>query len=204
MTLWSDLYASKELISRAFYGTPGTQTITAPDKAAFIRASMVGAGGWASGGFGGGAAFARVKTACAPGDQFVLQVGDVAHSLGAGDAAGNSQLKTTPGNVVLVKAERGKGTGPGLAVNSTGNVKRDGSAAPGGNVGGAAAGDDADPFPLGFGGRGAQSLLGPVPGGGGAQNYVEYAGSGGYQVLWTAVPGGGRACVEFFTQDPGY
>lgn len=203
MTLWSDIYKSRSLITRTFYGTPGVQTITAPDAAAIIRVSLVGAGGWASGGFGGGSAFARVKTTCAPGDQFSLQVGDTAHSLGAGDASGDSLLKTTPGNVVLVKAERGKGTGPGLSANCVGDVKRSGAAA-GGSVGGAAAGDDADPFPLGFGGRGGRSMLGPVPGGGGGKDYVEYAGGGGYQLLWTTVPGNGRACVEFFTQDPGY
>jgi hypothetical protein len=203
MELWSDLYSARHLIDRQFYGTPGSTTITAPAKAAFIRVSLVGAGGWANGGFGGGAAFARVKTTCAPGDQFSLQIGDTAHTLGAGDASGDSLLKTTPGNVVLVKAERGKGTGPGLAANSTGDIKRDGSAA-GVSQGGACAGDDADPVPLGFGGRGGKSLMGPVPGGGGGKNYVEYAGSGGFQFLWTIVPGNGRACVEFFDQDPGY
>lgn len=204
MTLWSDLYGSRQLISRTFYATPGAQTITAPAKAAIIRISLVGAGGWATGGFGGGAAFARRKTTCAPGNQFIVQVGDVAHSLDAGDALGDSVVKTTPANVVKAKAERGKGTGPGLAANSIGDVTRSGVAAPGGNTGGTCAGDDADNFPLGFGGRGGKSQLGPVRGGGGAKNYVEYAGAGGYQFLWTIVPGNGLVCVEFFTDDPGY
>lgn len=202
MTFWSELFRERHLISRTFYGVPGTQTITAPAKAAYIRVSGVGAGGSKTNGFGYGAAFARTKTTCAPGDQYSVQVGDIAHSLDAGDAAGDSKVTKVSGSVVIMKAERGKGTAAGSSANCTGDVKRSGSA-PSGNTGGAAAGDDADPFPLGFGGRGGAALLGPMPGGGGAKNYAEYS-SGAYTFPWTIPAGGGRLCVEFFDQDPGY
>ena len=209
MTLWSELFRVRHLLSRTFYSAPGTQVIVAPDKAAIIRASLSAAGGWANGGFGAGAAFARVKAVCAPGDQFSIQVGDIAHSLGAGDALGDSILTKLPSNTVLAKAARGGGgNSPGLAANCVGDTKRSGAnpgnTAPDGSMaGGLSAGDDADPYPLSFGGRGASHRIAAAPGGGGAKNYVEYQ-NGGYQQIWTLCPGNGLICVEFFDQDPGY
>jgi hypothetical protein len=204
VTLWSSLFNQRHLISRTFYGLPGTQTIAAPAHAAFIRVSAVGAGGKGNGAFGSGAAFARVKAACAPAEQFSVQVGSIAHTSGAGDALGDSIVKRVTGSVTICKAERG-GTVAGAAGNCVGDVKRSGTASSGfGTVGGASAGDDADAFPLGFGGRAASFFVGAAPGGAGGDNVVVYDNGSGFQITFNFPPGDGRVCVEFFDQDPGY
>jgi len=214
MTTWTELYYTRHLIARTYYGVVGVQAITVPAKAAIVRISLVGAGGaGAADGvtWGAGAAFARKKTTCTPGESFSLQVGDPAHTVGAGSSAGDSTCTRVTGSVLLAKAERGKSTGPGLAANSVGDVTRDGSAAPytgppypnGAGYGGSAAGDDADPYPLGFGGRGAMAggIWNAVRGGGGGLNINLPAPSG---QTFTYRPGPGLICLEFFDQDPGY
>lgn len=211
MTLWSDLFNSRHMLSRRFYGTPGAVTITAPPKSGYIRVSMVGAGGWGSepasgagGVFGYGAAFARTKVPCAAGDQFTLDIGDINHSRDAGDSAGDSKCTKVVGAVVICKAERGSRTAAGSSANSVGDTKRSGLGPvpfAGNFQAGASAGDDADTFPLGFGGRGAARYLAAAAGGGGCNNNLRYE-AGAYQVFFTLQPGNGRICVEFFDQDP--
>ena len=209
MTLWSDLFKQRNLISRTFYGAPGTSTITTPAGAAIIRVSLVGAGAWRTANFGAGAAFAKTKAACTPGDQYSIQVGDVAHTLDAGDAAGDSKVTKVTGSVVIAKAARAQGATRGLASGSIGDVTRDGVNYGGTLYGGASGGDDADDFGLGFGGRGAysdrfaQRFLAAAPGGGGFKDYPIYT-SGPFVITWSMPPGNGRVCVEFFKADPGY
>lgn len=207
MSLWSDLYPTRHLILRQYFSTPGVSTVYAPTNAAVLRISGVGAGGWATAAFGGGAAFARSKlvgiTALA---RFTVQVGDVAHSLGAGDALGDTIVTRYADSVVVLSAQRGGAT-PGQASGSIGNdVTRDGSAFTGAGTsrrGGAAAGDDGENQALGFGGRGGSLFLGPVRGGGGAKTIVAYQ-RGAFTVTTSIVPGAGLACLEWFSQDPGY
>ncbi|HKT53686.1 MAG TPA: hypothetical protein VJP88_04500, partial [Caulobacteraceae bacterium] len=148
------------LIARYVFTTPGAFSVTAPAPpdfafgATYIRAGVSAAGGFRdnAAGWGGGAAFAFAGEACTPGAVYTGQVGDSQHSRPeADDALGDGWLKR-PDSSLLVYGDRGRWNGnPGLAANCTGTIKRDGSAATA-NAGGASAGDDADPYPLGFGG----------------------------------------------------
>jgi hypothetical protein len=217
VTLFSDLYPNRDLISRQFFTNPGTTNIVAPAGAAFIRVSAVGAGGFTAFGagtgfrFGGGAAFARTLTACAAGDHYDVQVGDIAHTSGAGDALGDSKVTKVVGGAVIVNADRGRGTGApnkGLAANCVGDVKRDGSDGGAFGPGGSSAGDDADLIQLGFGGPG----IGRSAAEGGAREPASYPGAGGASSVFVElgesysglVPGNGMVCVEFFKTNPGY
>lgn len=214
MTSWTDLHQRRRLISQVYYGTPGVQTITAPARAAFIRVSMVGAGGgrsdYTAGNLGRGAAFARVKTACAPSDQFSLQIGDHAHAMDAGDALGDSICTKVTGSVVICKAIRGTAAAPGLASGCVGDVKRNGSGINFNGLGGASGTDETDTYGLGFGGgetglgggNGGASNIAAGPGGGGGQ-YIAYQ-SGGYVWVGVTPNGDGLICVQFFASDPGY
>lgn len=215
MTLWSDLFNSRHLLSRTFYGTPGGPQIAAPARAAFIRVSMVGAGGWGSepqtvpsagGQPGYGAAFARVKTTTTPGELFDLQIGGVVGTHDAGGSPGDSSCTRHVGGTVICKAARGTATAAGNSANCVGDTRRSGSAptsSGGVRVAGFSAGDDADTFPLGFGGRGASQFLAAAPGGGGWKNMKVYASpDGSYELFMDFPPGNGRICVEFFDQDP--
>jgi hypothetical protein len=203
MTLWSDLFNSKHLLSRGFYGASDSGTLTMPPRAAFIRASMVGAGGWdssAASGIGGAAgfaaAFARVKTTCAPGEQFVLSVGTILATHDAGSSGGDSTLTRVIGSVVICRAARGTATAAGNASNCIGDTKRSGTQSLSG-------GDLADTFSLGFGGRSAQPFLAAAPGGGGTKNRQVYRSPDATYLLYmTFPPGNGRACIEVFDQDP--
>lgn len=204
-TLWSDLYPTRFLLSQTYYSLPGTTIVTAPYDASILRVSAVGAGGWLSGGYGTGGDFARTKLEIGALAQFEIQVGDIAHSLGAGDALGDSVVTRVSDGAVILRAGRGGAT-PGPAGNSVGDVVRGGLAATGSGAaarGGSAAGDDQDLIALGFGGRGGALVLGPVRGGGGCQG-VTVSPPNGSPFSFTAPPGLGLVCVEFFIQDPGY
>lgn len=212
MTLWSDLFKKEHLISRQFFDAPGSTTINAPANAAYIRVSMVGAGGaaeFSNAGFGDGAAFARVTMPCAALAQFTVQVGDPAHAHTgtADDSLGDSIVTRLSDSVVICKAERGHGNSPGLAINSVGDIKRDGSSSPDRSKnGGASAGDAGDTYEMGFGGRGAGwtssgdtgFVNGPGPGGGGAYSFYSFSPN-----TWTIPSGAGRVIVDFYDQDPG-
>lgn len=221
MSTFAELFDDRNLIRRTAYSTPGVQTITAPAGAAWIRVSGVGAGGWnesSPGSGGGGAAFARTKTACAPGATFTLQVGDIANTrtnAGAGDSAGDSKLTRVSDSVVLLRADRGRANtsvSKGLASNSIGDVTRDGTSQNDGVGGGASGSDAADSYSLGVGGRGAvfgsvRGLRQPYaagPGGGGMLGHVVYDNGVGYVLTTQMLPGNGLVVVEFFIDDPGY
>jgi hypothetical protein len=204
MTSWTEAFNVPNLISRKFYSAPGTQTIAAPALAGIIRISLVGAGGWDTNTYGGGAAFARKKSTATPAETFSLQIGDPLHSIGAGDALGDSKVTRVTGSVLLAKAERGKAPTRGLAANSVGDVVRDGVDGVYA-VGGAPGGDSGDANPLGFGGRGvfwhAYPQLQPSHGGGGCKAEAIIYTSG---MIQDECPGAGRICIEFFKIDPGY
>ncbi len=205
MTLWTDIFNRRHLISRLYYKVPGTVGIVVPLSSAYARFSAVGAGGYPTGSWGAGAAFARTKCPVTPGESINLQVGDIAGTAtDPGLASGDSIVTRVTGSVVLCKADRARAGTPGSAANCIGDVKRSGLA--GFNAGGTAAGDEGDPFELGFGGRGAAQLVGSNTGGGQAV----HGGGGqrdhdiGYGVIEFLTAGYGMICAEFFDIDPGY
>lgn len=219
MTLWSDLYGSRDLISRTFYKTPGTFTATAPAATAYLRVSLVGAGGWSSSNptnRGGGSAFARKKLAATPGAQFSIQVGSIYENLitsGVSAPLADSIVTRVSDSVVIAKAAHGLGTSvpnKGTAANSIGDTVRDGGDG-GGNgyntTTGFSAGDDADPYPLGFGGAGITpaannlSTIWAAPGVGGLYSSPLTPDS----TATIYIPAGnGMVCVEWFNKDPPY
>lgn len=229
MALWTDLFPTPGLVKRTWYVTPGSGiAIVVPAGATAMRASMVGGGGMGVGASrfcGDGAAFARTKlTGLSAGAAFTLQIGRAQPVSGvsvvASSALEDSILTRNSDSAVICKAARGADTGPGLVANCVGDVKRAGSAGVDGNGypsgvgsyprGGASAGDDADVQALGFGGPGAigissgQSQRAAYPGAGGCTFYVGFDSSNSSYYSARLLPGDGRACIEFFTMDPGY
>lgn len=233
MTSYSETYDEKFLISRVSYATQGVGVaVVAPPGASVIRVSLVGAGGWGdnrsngSGGprWGGGAAFAKRKTTCSPGEGFTLQIGDTFYSRSTQDTSlADTIVVRNTGSVVIAKADRGRGfstgAGRGLAANSIGDVVRDGELAlehffqydtDTGNAfsgyGGASGSDLGDNYGVGVGGLRNKIRLGGCEGSGGLLAGVYYIGNNGtpqYQTTEVS-PGAGRCVVEFFTADPGY
>lgn len=205
MTLLSDLFPGRLLISRTIYPyQAGAYTITAPAGAAFIRASLGGGGAHLAGG-----AFARVKAAATPGETFNLVVGNCATASPAG-AAGNTVLTRNTGSVIICRADGAESGVAGSVAGSIGDVTRAGTV---GNttLSGSSGGDDADPYPLGYGGFGAymdhagdaaqgNRWLAPYWGAGGLLSVVS-TDAGAVNDIW---PGQGRATIEFFRADPGY
>lgn len=197
MTLLSTLFPNKNLISRTVYdhdgGTPFT--VTAPPHAGIIRVSMVGGGAQNA-----GAAFARTKTTCTPGETFTLAIG-----LGDNGGAGvrDTTLTRNTGSVILCRAAGATPNTAGSVAGSVGDVKRAGTVGSFFTTAGGSAGDDADPHPLGYGGSGAF-----VGGATGNEWRAAYYGAGGFEQSSTypqKTPAGhGRATVEFFATDPGY
>lgn len=201
MVDWSDRHpTSYSLIQRFYFDVPGAvAAITVPARSSWMRVAASGAGGFrtATVGWGGGAAYAFDAEACTPGDVYTGQVGDSQFAKSTADTvAGDSWIKR-PGGSVLVYADRGRPDGtPGSSANCTGSIKRSGSA-PTSDAGGVSAGDDADPYPLGFGGPGASRFLAPFYGAGGGRQVYD-------GVTWYNPPGDGRLCVEFYLFNPGY
>lgn len=232
MTLWTDLHPKLALVARNWYVTPGSGiAIVAPAGATILRVSMVGGGGSAEIlHCGHGAAFARKKLTVTPAQAFTLQVGrgqrPNGSPLGAdgGTAVAlQSILTRNSDSAVICRAMNGSDAGPGLASGCVGDVTRSGSSGvdgPGfqaggggwrsGPTGGASAGDDADVQALGFGGPGAvsdqqgQNHRAPYPGGGGVQ-FSQFYDTHTLLTSQAYIPAGaGRACLEWFTKDPGY
>lgn len=197
--VYSVLHRHRHLLSRVFYGDPtiGSITIIAPAKATFIRASAVGAGSASGSQAGGGAAFARVKTTTSAGEQFTLSLGNYL-------ITPDTTLVRVTGSVTILKAAGANAQTGGQASNSIGDTKRSGVNANSTGYGGASAGDDADPLPLGFGSRGISGeFLGPGPGGGGWPSHLVYKSADATYTVAFSHPGGdGRACIEFFDKDP--
>lgn len=224
MSNWNpDIRTTNNLLRRDWLVTPTTgQTVIAPAGAGIIRASLVGAGGWRSGGAAGaGAAFARVTTTCTPGESFTAKIGNTANSLDGGSAAGDTELLRTSGSVQIALAKRG-GTNPGLASASVGDLKRDGEAALAGTSGdigigdvfsyypGGCPGDLEDDFSLGIGGPRAILGYGVYTigahagcGGVGVTNVYRNIGATFFRQSWNN-PGHGLMCVEFYRTNPGY
>lgn len=202
MSKWSEIFPGDILISRTVYGhQSAAYAITAPVGATVVRVSMVG------GGHVHGAAFSRVKTSCTPGEGFTLQIGEGSIN---GSAASDTVFTRNTGSVVLCRAKAATADLPGQASGGIGDTKRSGSATNDTRTGGDAAGDDADTYPLGYGGPGSFDNLNPgnpnrspVPGGGGRRVIVGNALGGGL-VYNEIMAGDGRATVEFFASDPGY
>lgn len=186
------------LLAVFVFETVGPFSFTVPAGAVYLRAGVSGCGGFQDtvDGWGGGAAFAFGEEACTAGAPYTGQVGDSQHARpSADDVLGDSWIKR-PDSSLLVYAERGHPNGqPGLAANSTGSTVRSGSAATL-NAGGASAGDDQDPFPMGFGGPGASLTNAPWFGAGGGHFTGPYL----YPLF---APGDGRAVVEFYSLPPG-
>jgi len=199
--IWTEVFPlGYPLLGRVFLDAPGGPVaVQAPSGAVFVRAAVSGAGGFPDDvlRWGGGAAYAFRAEACAPGDVFTAQIGDSQFSRPTADTvAGDSWVKR-PNSTVLVYADRGRHSGTrGLAVNSQGAIRRDGTDATA-DAGGPSAGDDADIYPLGFGGKGADIALAPYFGGGGGRStYPGFA--------WNYPAGDGRVCLEFYRINPGY
>lgn len=187
------------LIDRVYFNEPGTFNVTAPALTSWVRSAVSGAGGFKDDvdGWGGGAAFAFASEDCDPGAAFQVQVGDSQFTRPtANTGQGDSWIKRGDSSI-LVQADRGRPDGsPGLLANCVGLIKRSGSAATA-SAGGASAGDDADPYPLGFGGVGASITNAPWYGGGGGR----VSGPFTYPLFAAA---DGRACLEFYAVNPGY
>ena len=229
MTLASDLFGTKVLISRQWLREPlvdsgGAEvaySITSPAKATVGRVSALGAGGWFSRSFpaggppGGGAAFARTKFSTTPGEGFTAFVGNpyqnvVSVSTWAVNGDGSSRFIRNAGSVVLCKAAPAIGINSGgaygrrgLASDCIGDVKRDGENTDGASLGGAP-GDQADQQGIGltFPQGGKNSLIPVGHGVGGVGRWRVLGGSETFE--WEIVPGCGLICIEWFTQDPGY
>lgn len=207
MTLWSTIFPGELLISRAVYPYQvASYAITAPAGATIIRASMVGGGAKLA-----GAAFARVKAACTPGEAFTLQIGVGASTSNGTGNGGDTILTRNTGSVIIARADGAEPNVAGSVAGSIGDVKRAGTVSALAYEGGASAGDDADTYPLGYGGLGAYvfALPGndwryPYPGAGGVFQRAVGTNSNGSTHLVHVPAGHGRATVEFFRADPGY
>ena len=227
MTTWTELFSGAKSLGRFWYTskTLGAATVyngvKVPVGAKCGIISAVGAGGWRESAPtsvpGGGAAFARTKlTDLVAEELFNVQVGSPYWTGDAGTIQGDSIITRVTGNTVVCKAARGTGIilnngtvvnggTPGKAIDSIGDIKRDGK--PGNSInnifiGGESGGDKDDEYSLGFGGRGAR--MGRFPGagwgGGGIANIV-YDPAGSNTRFFA---GAGRVCVEWFTKDPGF
>lgn len=187
------------LIERHYFDTPGAIAITAPPKTGYVRAGAQASGGFKDNadGWGGGASFAFSAEACAAGATFTGWVGDSQFCRSSQNTTSGDSWIRRANSSLLVYADRGRPDGsPGLLANCTGTIKRSGSAAAS-DAGGASAGDDADQYPLGFGGQGASQTFAPwYGGGGGRQTYGS--------LVWLHPPGDGRLCVEFYSRNAGY
>jgi hypothetical protein len=197
--LHSDLFPiGYPLVQRLYFSEPVTAAaVIAPDGSAWVRTSASGAGGFKDNadGWGGGAAFAFAEEACLPGNTFSVQLGDTQHSRPAtDDNLGDSWVKRGDSSI-MVYADRGRhGGSPGLASRSTGSITRDGTAGTSGQ-GGASAGDDIDPWSLGFGGQGANPTRPAWYGAGGG--HVT-----GFYLYPTFPAGDGLVCLEFYQYNP--
>ncbi len=223
MTALSTIFPGKLLISRLAYGyQAGNYALTAPALATRIRCSMVGGGANK-----GGAAFARVKAVCTPGEAFTLAVGRGSQTkTGAGV---DTVLTRNTGSVIICRADGAPGEGvAGTVAGSIGDTKRAGSVGvdfstvgdhlyTGDVDGGASGSDDGDAHALGVGGPGAFMHRTGSGFDGNFYRQAYYGGGGLFDqqvalddvsgptfMLWTVPCGNGRALVEWFAADPGY
>lgn len=227
MTTWTELFSGAKSLGRIWFPSNnlGSATvyngIAVPVGAKCGIISAVGAGGWRSSfptlAPGGGAAFARTKlNDLVAGELFNVQVGTPYWSYDAGTAQADTIITRVTGNEVVCKAARGTGIlintstivnggTPGKAVDCIGDIKRDGKPGNAINnvyIGGESGGDKGDKYSLGFGGRGARMGRFPAAGwGGGGIDGIVYDPAGNNTRFFA---GAGRACIEWFSKDPGY
>jgi len=156
---------------------------------------------------GGGGALVKSKVPVTPGELLFAQVGKCSTA----SVLGDSFIKRAD-NTVIVYADRGRGNGnPGLAINSTGQLKRDGFAAnasPSANRGSPSS--DLDSLQsLGMGGLGyinAQGVLAfQAADPGGAGRLVPRYDSGGNWLGDYVARGAGTGtlAIQLFNGDPG-
>lgn len=202
MTTWTQLFPDEAvLLGRRFFKEPGIYNATVPALTNFVRAHAVGSGGQGSN-WGGGGAYARSVVPVQPGDNLVIQVGDVSTATTVND----SFVKRNNGSVICY-ADRGRGIGTrGSASLSIGDITRDGS--PGSDptgVGGAPGGDLTDYATAGFGGRGTDYTQTFAPDyGGGGHRTVQTDGFGNFIGYTAWVAGTGLVCLEWFDSNPHY
>jgi len=225
VTTYTELYSAAESLGRVWFNskTLGVATayngIAAPVGAKCAIISGVGAGGWLENSSvpGGGAAFAKTKLSdIQAGELFSVQVGTPTWTLGTGAVQGDTVVTRVTGNDVVCRAVRGSGIivntslivnggAPGLDADCVGTIKRSGkhgNSISGVLIGGESGGDAEDIYSLGFGGRGARVGRFPAAGwGGGGIHRVVYDPAGSTSIFFA---GAGRACIEWFTKDPGY
>ena len=200
MTTWSALHPDEAaLTKRKWFKDPGDYNYTVPAGAAYMRATATGCGGQGDQ-WGGSGALARSTVPVTPGENIKVHVGDVSTA----GVAGDSSVERND-NTVICYADRGRGVGTrGLAVNSVGDVTRDGS--PGAtNTGGAPPSDAADEDPQGFGVLGAlyaQTRTSDYGGGGHTLTLPDENGDLHFWSAWGA--GSGLVVLEFFDTNPGY
>ena len=207
MTNSSDLFRREAtLIRRVFYRDPvQDMTVTVEAGATFCRATALGCGGQGAV-WGGGGALARRRFPISDGEALTLRVGNTSTA----SVFGDSYVKRQDGTV-LVYADRGRGNGTrGLASNSIGDVRLDGSD---GNSsagrGGAPASDEGLYGPVvgtGYGYRASGFYSGALqadPGGGGLLSYV-FNNSGEIERTIAYPAGAGLVVLEYFNFDPGY
>lgn len=195
-----DIVAAKaNLVKRQYFKVPGNTTgIAVPAGAKFLRALAQGCGGQGTN-FGGSGAFARRKIAVLSTDTFSVQVGNTSTASTPGDSA---VWKGAVGGTVVCYADRGRGDGTaGLAVNSIGDVTRDGHSGP---TDGAEPGDAADLQALGFQGlQASPNTRSGDPGGGGVL-VPYYSSTGAFAGYTIHAAGQGLVCLEWWDADPGY
>lgn len=210
MTTYSDLYPEDVvlLFTKWFLDpTPEFQYFVPLDK--FVAYGIIsalgcgGSGGQYPSGTGGGA-LVKSKVKLTPGELLLIQVGNTPTA----STLGTSYVKRAD-NTVLVYADRGRGVGPGgLAINSTGDLKKDGHAeSEAGDFRGGPASDFNITKSQGFGLYGFHKAVEGLsqatdPGGGGLTRPV-YDGAGSYIRDIGEGGGAGRVCIEYYNGDPG-
>lgn len=163
----------------------------------------LGCGGMGDG-YGGGGALAKAKAKATPGEQLLLQVGKVSTASALGDT-----FVKRANNSVIIYADRGRGNGtPGLASNSTGDIKMDGKPGSGSAILiGAPPSDLEFQKSIGIGGFGffyAQSLLQAADYGGGGRLIPLYDSEGIFTgSYYSDGAGTGKICIDFLDGDPG-
>lgn len=210
MTLYSTLFPDIAILkARKWFKSGGNFDFVVPAASKWCRLHLAPAGGYGDNNSGGGA-FVRHRFPVTVGENLKIQIGNPSTQT----EASSSFVKRNDGTLIAY-ADRGRGNGnPGLAANSTGEIRRDGT--PGGQdstagayfgYGGDCVGDDADLIQI-FGRlRGARYgaavpavVRSAEPGGGGKIGYYDDGGDGLHRL---GHPGGaGLACFEFFDLRP--
>lgn len=202
MTTWSQLYPKPSiLLSNVWFREPVRTNFVIPNNPSYqwLVAIVQGCGGMGEY-YGGGGALAKSKRKISPGESLQIQVGDVSTA----SVNGDSSVKRA-NNVVIAYADRGRGNGnAGLAVNSTGDLKLDGTPGIYGNP----ASDLNTPLSMGFGGYGlwypTVFLRRHIDAGGGGNLIPTYNSSNTWDGGYVSTGAGtGTVLLQFYDSDPG-